>query len=145
VLPFRYLKLNDELQITEFLLREEVIPSWGFGYSLTLVTGRIEPGFGPVETAIIELEEETGYALPPAEIPSRVTALGVCREAKSNDTVVHLFGVDVTRLEPGPPLGDGTYYDTHGRVVVTPANQLYKADDPLVLMAWARLNRKRYV
>lgn len=105
VLPFRR---NEERRI-EFLLRREVTPAWGLDATLSAVTGGVEAGELPVQTALRELAEETGYEVEHDDL----FPLGTCRGTKACDTQYFLFGVDLTNLSPTyDPPGDGSYLES---------------------------------
>lgn len=130
ILPYR----KDENGEEEYLLREEVTPCWGFQPTLATVTGGVEKNQGTLAAAVQELHEETGYHV--AAVNERWTFLGKSRGTKSTDTWYMLFSVDVSDLEPGEILGDGSHYDTIARPVwtLTP----WKSPDPMAAVLWAR-------
>jgi 8-oxo-dGTP pyrophosphatase MutT (NUDIX family) len=74
--------------------------------ALSGITGGVE-GDRPVEDAVRELQEESGYEADEDEF----IYLGTCRGVKSNDTVYHLYAVDVTNKKQGRALGDGSALD----------------------------------
>jgi 8-oxo-dGTP pyrophosphatase MutT (NUDIX family) len=104
VLPFR----RNEDRRMEYLLRREITPAWGLDHALSAVTGGVETGEQPMQTALRELAEETGYEVAYDDL----FPLGTCRGTKACDTSYQLFGVDLTNLEPSRlDLGDGSYLE----------------------------------
>ncbi len=98
VLPYR--KTTSGMQ---FLVKSEVTPCWGLDPVKSAVTGGYE-GEDVKQDAVREMLEETGYLITEHMLQD----LGTCYASKSADTVYHLFAVDVTDLEQGEALGDGT-------------------------------------
>lgn len=72
--------------------------------ALTAVSGGIEKGDSPIETAIKEAYEEAGYRLDPNELID----LGLCRLSTNQDTIVYCYAADVTGKERYEAPGDGT-------------------------------------
>lgn len=83
-------------------IRTEVTPSWGRQVSHSALTGAVDKGEQPIESARRELLEEAGIDVDISKIESH----GTCRGTKSTDTTYHLFSVDVTGLPIGEPTGD---------------------------------------
>jgi len=128
VLPFRRVGKD----AWEALLRDEVVPPWGFSSSLCAITGGCDhEDEEPIDVAIRELEEEAGYKVP------HLTPLGTCRGTKSTDTIFHLFTVELTGMTPGEAKGDGSRLEAEAtcRWSANPED----CDDPLVSVMWARL------
>ncbi len=71
---------------------------------LSSITGGVEEGQCPCETAIMETEEEAGYRIT----EDQLIELGTVRPSKGMDTTVHMFAVDVTGMEQGEAKGDGS-------------------------------------
>lgn len=72
--------------------------------TLTSVAGGIEEGELPLAAAVRETREETGYDVDASEFES----LGRCTLSTNQDTIIHLFAVDVTGKERGEAVPDGT-------------------------------------
>lgn len=72
--------------------------------SLTAISGGIEEGDTPLETAIKESYEEAGYKLEASDFID----LGSCRLSTNQDTIVYLFAANVTGKERYHAPGDGT-------------------------------------
>ena len=72
--------------------------------ALTAISGGIEEGDTPLETAVKESHEEAGYKLEANDFID----LGSCRLSTNQDTIVYLFAADVTSKERHHAPGDGT-------------------------------------
>ena len=134
VLPFM-----DKQSGTEpwfFLLRWELTPCWSFHepYNLSMVTGGVDDGATPLETAINELSEETGYQA----LPRHFIDLGKCFGTKSSDTINHLFAVNVTNLDWQEPSGDGSALEAASSCRWARLDDFY-VNDPFVALAYMRL------
>jgi len=88
----------------QYYLRSEVTPCWGNEAQLSSLTGGVDSGDTPIQTALKELEEEAGLVCKEGDLQS----LGTCRGTKSSDTVYHLYAVDVTKVKQGEPTEKGT-------------------------------------
>lgn len=84
--------------------RYENCPCHFDGMALTSLTGQLDQGETPVQTAVRELFEEAGITVGPDEMKS----LGTVRPSKASDTVMHLFAVDIGDRDIGRAPGDGT-------------------------------------
>jgi len=82
--------------------RYEKTPCHNDGVSLTALTGMVEKGNSPLETAIRELEEESGIKMDAEDFQS----LGFTRPGKSSDTIMYLFAVKIP-FEEGEYIGKG--------------------------------------
>lgn len=103
-----YKKVRDIYSVEDgymFLARQEHTPPHGVGFRRTSLTGTIEAGYDPMQTAIKELKEESGYSV---EDFKRWIYFGWAYPMKSTDYKLHLFAVDLTDLEAGKIEGDGT-------------------------------------
>ena len=93
--------------VSSWLLgRFEICPAHGERRpTLCALTGGIEPGESPVEAAVRELQEESGFAVP----LNSVRELGrPVRPSKASDTVIHLFTAPIkTELVDGDFFGPG--------------------------------------
>ena len=118
----------------EVLLREEVTPCWSVDKKiLSSITGGVDLGDGPTETAVRELREEAGYEITSQELRPLGTTFGV----KSSDTVYHLFAVDLTWKKRKPASGDGSALEAKASCIWT--RNVSDAVDPLVAAAFIRL------
>jgi ADP-ribose pyrophosphatase YjhB (NUDIX family) len=89
----------------EYLGRYEYLPAQGEGVRLCSITGGYDKeGENFHECAIRELEEEGGYTTTVGHLQ----ALGIARNSKSSDNVMHLFAVNVKHCTPVEAIGDGT-------------------------------------
>ena len=133
VLPYRY--PNYPLSFNkEFLLINEMRPCWDIN-NLTpaSLTGGIEKGSTPGETAKKELKEEAGY------IAENISYLGTTYTAKASDTICHLFAVDVTDLTPEEIKGDGTGLESMSKPIWVGFKEVLACQDPLIAQIILRL------
>jgi ADP-ribose pyrophosphatase YjhB (NUDIX family) len=129
ILPFRL-----EGGRREVLLRQEITPCWSVDKKmLSSIIGGVDPGDGPIETAMRELAEEVGYEITAQELRSLGTTFG----AKSSDTVYHLFAVDLTWKKKVMAKGDGSVLEAKASCVWT--RNISDAVDPLVAVSFIRL------
>lgn len=102
-----YRRRGDDVQLAG---RYEQCPCHRDGFALTSLTGLMDqPGEKPTETAARELKEEAGMTVR----ADQLKPLGTVRPSKQADTILHLFGVDVTDTPNDRELsrdveGDGT-------------------------------------
>lgn len=82
--------------------RFEICPAHEDGLSLTAVSGGIEEGMTPRNTAYNETFEEAGYKV------DNLDFLGKVKLSTNQDTDVYLFASDVTGLERHEAPGDGS-------------------------------------
>lgn len=138
VLPYRVLRSPtgpfDSSARTEYLLKSEMTPCWGFEQVLSAITGGYEGG-DVEDDAVREMLEETGYAVARDEL----IPLGECYASKSADTVYSLFSVDLTDRVPGEAVGDGTRVEAESAAVWRTADQLVTVRDPHVSVMFTRL------
>lgn len=133
VLGVRY---DPEVGEREYLIREEVTPCWGLKPELSALTGGWE-GVDIIADAVKELEEEAGYKVD----RSSLKTLGTCFGTKSTDTTFYLYTVDLSGLERGEALGDGSKQDSEGEAHwMTYGEVLTTVQDPIVLTMIARYN-----
>jgi len=88
----------------EIVGRFEECPPHRDGLALTSLTGMLEEGEDPLNTAVRELWEEAGIQVSPGDMKP----LGTVKPSKASDTVMHLFSVDVGEALLGKGVGDGT-------------------------------------
>ena len=137
VLPFRWRETpdgpNDE--VLEFLTVNEIIPPWKTSLTMCSLTGLCDLATeAPVAAAAREVFEESGYKVEPKELIS----LGTCHVAKSSDTTLHLFTVNLTDkvAVEAPKDGPGLEQQLTSTWVVDP----YTSMDPVLSVMWARFN-----
>lgn len=133
VMPFRR-----GVSGTEYMVRNEVTPCWGWESQFSSLTGGVEKG-NPVATAVMEIKEEAGYDVDPGELID----LGTCWGTKSTDTTYYLYGADVTGLEQGEAAGDGSTLDAEGTVAFK-SYPVAVSKDPIVAKLYCELQRKGY-
>jgi 8-oxo-dGTP pyrophosphatase MutT (NUDIX family) len=119
----------------QYLLRSEVTPCWDVSnQSLSGLTGGVDEGHTPLQTAKIELLEEAGYE---AEEEDFIT-LGTCRGTKSTDTIYHIFAIDLSEVEKtGEAEGDGSQLEAEATCIWT--EDYGDSDDSQLAMAILRL------
>jgi len=94
-----YKKDGDEVK---YGVRSERTPCWGDEPSLSSLTGGVDEGNSPIESAIIELKQEAGLNCKKSDLKK----LGTCRGTKSSDTTYHLFALDTSGMTTGEATGD---------------------------------------
>ena len=108
-------------------------PAWDMDRLIAAsLTGGIEKGSTPLETAIKELKEETGYT------SDKIETLGQTFVAKASDTLCWLFAVDVTDLVPEEIKGDGTGLESMSEPIWVNEKALLTVLDPLVAQMYLR-------
>ena len=138
ILPFRYLGYPINFN-KQFLLIKEMRPCWDAErLTFASLTGGIEKGSTPIQTAIKELKEEAGYTVEENEL----IELGYCWSAKASDTMVHLFAVDVTEKIPEKVKGDGTGLESMSEPGWLDEADLEWVADPLVFTMYTKLKIK---
>lgn len=129
VLPYR-LKQNGDY---EFLMISEVTPCWSEQPISGCITGGWENGKKLKEVTVKELFEEAGYKVTVDDIIS----LGTCRGTKSNDTIFHLYTVDLTDKDPHKANGNNEFGD------YTRTNAWYESvltsEDPITYTVYVKL------
>jgi 8-oxo-dGTP pyrophosphatase MutT (NUDIX family) len=89
----------------EYLGRFEVCPAHSDVPELCAITGGMDkPDEDAFATAIREVKEEAGFDVT----EQKMLYLGSVRPSKASDKTVHLMAFDVTGLEQGEAVGDGT-------------------------------------
>lgn len=106
----------------------------GRGKRYSALTGGLEPEKTPEVTACLEIEEEAGFLVEPADLID----LGVCRGTKSTDTVYRLFAANLTGRMQGEAKGDGSRLDAEGTVAWFDRPAAV-SEDPLVAVLYLRL------
>ena len=104
VLPYR-INPDDSWDI---LVRIEPMPARNFRKEYVALTGSMDEGEDPVETALRELYEEAGYTAG----RDKIKPLGDIYESKKFEDPLHAFAVDVTGLNAVEPPGDGSKLET---------------------------------
>ncbi len=118
----------------KFILREETNPAHG-GVVKTSLTGMIDEGEQPIETAVREVKEESGITITEKDI----IRLGWVHPDKGGTKKVFLFAADASEKEIGEIKGDGTKGEDGA--VVTWANMEFMpyVNEPLMLAIAAKL------
>lgn len=121
----------------EYLFRSEFTPCWSLTESkISSITGGCDHGT-PLESALIELKEEAGYSKKAEDM----VFLGNCHGTKSADTVYFLYTVDLTNDKMGEATGDGSELETKSHCYWTNADEIVKADDPLLPTSFVRIQK----
>lgn len=142
VLPFRIVSETDDegvLEVFEFLLRHEITPCWDIdNQTISSITGGVEKGLTPEETAIEEVEQEAGYIIEEEDLID----LGTCFGTKSSDTIYHLFAVDLTGREKETDAeGDGSELERLAECRWHSEADIHRAQDPFVYVNYVRLSK----
>lgn len=104
---------HDGLVVDKVLIRSEMVPCWNVDENhYKCITGGVEEKHRKLDDtiysrycAIDELKEEAGYQVNNYDF----IYLGECFVSKSSDTLVHLFGIDLTDKDRDiEPEGDGS-------------------------------------
>ncbi|MDK2600464.1 NUDIX domain-containing protein [Bacillus stercoris] len=126
------------IQKREYLGRYEYIPAQKEGLSLCSLTGgydKSEESFK--ECAIRELEEEGGLSVIDS---SKVIDLGIVRNSKSSDNVMHLFAVNHKYCKEVQATGDGTIAEQGSYVKWISEKEAVFCEDVLLPTMIQRLN-----
>jgi 8-oxo-dGTP pyrophosphatase MutT (NUDIX family) len=131
ILPYRW---TDNGTI-EVLLRKELTPAWKpLGYKVNAITGGIDKGMTPKQAAIQEVKQEAGYTITEDDLID----LGTIFISKAEDTIYHLFSVDLTDFEQGDVEPDGGLEEQES--CFWESNNLdYRIDDALVYVLAGRM------
>lgn len=116
---------------------EETLPH-GKGIKLTSLTGQIEEGLSPEETAVKEFLEEAGVTID----LNQLIPLGKVFPYKAADTTTFLFAVDCADLEIGDAKGDGTEGEKEAYCEWISDSQLAGASCPLLHSLYTRGRKK---
>jgi len=131
ILPFRRTESGIEI-----LLRKELTPAWEpSGFKTNAITGGIESGKTPKLAAIIEVREEGGYDVRESDLID----LGTIFISKIEDTIYHLFAVDVTDLQQ-KELDPDSKLESMESCFWANEDLRYRIDDALVYVLMGRLN-----
>ncbi len=119
----------------EFLMRYETCPAHGNDREFCIIIGSVDDINLTVEqTAVKELEEETGYKINLDELQQ----LDWVWDSKVADTKIYLFSADLSNKKQGVPLTDGTELEKQASCIWVPLKQCYECKDPKV---FALLNK----
>jgi len=145
VMPFRYVKRSLRDPVIEVLLRREIVPPWLVDSGdpeeriLSSLTGMMDhEGENPVDTAVREVYEESGYRVTSDDMLS----LGTVHLSKVLESRTHLFAVDVTDLIPDEAPGDGAGFEEWAESVW--CLDMNASPDALALALRYRLQRRGY-
>jgi len=120
--------------------RYENVPPHGDGIALTSLTGMVEKGDTPLETAVKELKEESGFDSESSDFMD----LGVVRPSKSSDTTIHCFAIRLDYKEGNlEGAGDGTKGEEGSYCKFVNFEEAVWSKDALISLMTARLNSKQ--
>jgi 8-oxo-dGTP pyrophosphatase MutT (NUDIX family) len=100
--------------------------------SESMITGGVDNGEKPIDAAVRELWEESGFSCKADELQS----LGWCYGSKAMDTVYYLYCVDVTDKPQSEPVTDGGKEEAMAENYFSVS--IKHCEDPLVYVCWAR-------
>lgn len=121
----------------EFLGRFENCPPHQDGIVLCSLTGGMEEGENPKQTALRELKEESGIVYD-----SEIKELGTLRPSKASDTTTYLFAVDLSDVpdkEKYIGKGDGTKGEEGAYCKWISKSDAVNSKDPILISMIARL------
>lgn len=96
------------------------------------ITGALEEGESPEAAAMRETDEETGYQVPVQPFGQYIVGTQV-------NEICYLYYADVTGIEPGVALQDGTYMESIGRNEWHPFEYLKECDYAACQIGYAKL------
>lgn len=119
-----------------YLGRYEICPSHSGYPELCSFTGGIDKeDKDAFDIAIQEVKEEAGYTVAESDL----IYLGRTFPSKASNKIVHLFAVDVTEMEQGEAVGDGTLGEFGSYTQWVNVNQATFCKDPLMATMIMRL------
>lgn len=121
----------------QYLARVEICPAHSMTPAKYSITGGSKHGESMRECAQRELLEEAGYVANQDELID----LGVVRPSKREDTITHIFGVDVSNKPQKTPTGDGSRWEEDSSVEWVNFEEGLSIQDPLFVTALSRLER----
>jgi 8-oxo-dGTP pyrophosphatase MutT (NUDIX family) len=143
--PFYYVKERDKVVILPYYIRDgvlqvitliEPISIWGKKREITAVTGTIDKGESPYDSAPRELQEELGLV---CEYSKVWTYLGEFHYNKGTQGTRHLFLVDVTGCKATPKSTDGSWFENNTKIMVSGVEDLILSTDLHLHYLLARL------
>lgn len=101
-----YILVLDRTKEKPILGRFEVCPAHNdITQTLTSITGGVNVKREPLDVAVEEIYEETGYRVSSEQVQD----LGKVNLTKSTDTIGHLYTVNVAGIERGEAPGDSSF------------------------------------
>lgn len=120
-MPYKKDKTGKE----SYLAREEYIPAHIPKRHQCALSGTIDPGESPKETARRELQEESGFIVSEDDL----AYLGKTFLSKGSGTEIFYFCVDVTDKPWEEPSGDGSKFEKMAKTIwISPEDCLYVPD-----------------
>jgi 8-oxo-dGTP pyrophosphatase MutT (NUDIX family) len=111
-----------------FLGRYEVCPAHGDTTALCALTGMVDKGESPLQAAVRELEEESGYKV----VRGALVYMGHVRPSKASDTIIHAFACDLSGMLPSQALGDGTELEKDAYCRAVSIKEIIASKDPVL-------------
>jgi 8-oxo-dGTP pyrophosphatase MutT (NUDIX family) len=122
----------------QFVGRYEEIPPHRDGIALCSLTGMVDAGEHPTQTAVRELFEEAGIQVGYDEM----MGLGSVRPSKASDYVIHIFAVDIGDRDIGRGPGDGTQSEKDAYCQWIDYDEAIESKDPTLATSVARLEER---
>lgn len=131
--PYTYVTGNDTVAILPFTnvgqlqvgVRKEIIPPWNYDYNMCCVGGSIEEGEKPIDTAIKELREETGFIA----FKKDFYFCKKLRDGKATDSYTYYYLVNVRSLAQEEIQGDGSIYENVSEYETVTEDEVRKCED----------------
>lgn len=132
--PYTYITMGDAVAILpyrkttegkfEFGIRKEIVPPWGYEPSVCCVGGSVENS-NPIQTAIDEVKEETGYIIKAEDL----VHLGRFRNGKATDSFTEYYFLELSGEPQTEITGDGSMYEEGAEFLWVNDAELMKCDD----------------
>lgn len=133
VLPF----VTENGGVKEIGVLREFNPLRAGDYSLTLVSGNLEPKENSLSAAIRELKEETGFEVP--DDHEKIYYLGDINFAKLLSGGQKCYAIDVTGLTAGEVVTDGSLSEAMAEFKFISPTQALKEGDAYILSCLFKL------
>lgn len=127
----------------KYLARYEGTPCQANGViKFCAITGGVEHD-DPIATTLLELKEEAGVVATADELID----LGTVYPSKSQDTVIYLYGIDITgKTWTTTPTGDGSEHERTAYCELSSDQlSLINGQDPLNIVMFSRLIALDYI
>jgi 8-oxo-dGTP pyrophosphatase MutT (NUDIX family) len=121
--------------LAKYLARIEPIPCHDPDRHLCALTGMVEEGEGPMDAAVREVFEESGYRVAPGQMLD----LGPVFPSKASTTVMYMYAVDVTDLHREEAPGDGTEAEEQSSTAWLTLDEALRVPDAVFVACLGRL------
>lgn len=118
-----------------YLARIEPIPCHDPDSHLCALTGMVEEGEKPLDAAVREVYEESGYRVT----QEQMIDLGPVFPSKASTTVMYMYAVDVTGLRREEAPGDGTEGEEKSSTAWLTLEEALKVPDAVFVACLGRL------